>query len=106
MMIKVCRVCNGEIMGRHHLSKLCFPCSDHNKNGGNKARQEVKKAVKQGILMSVKELKCLDCGCQAEIYDHKDYNKPLEVEPVCRSCNRKRGSAIPLNKEQKCRINN
>jgi len=100
-MISYCRVCNGEIVDRYHSAKLCFPCADHRKNGGHKAHSQVKKAIKNGILQPVKELKCKDCGCQAEIYDHKDYNKPLEVEPVCRSCNRKRGSAIPLTKEQK-----
>jgi hypothetical protein len=97
-MIKLCRVCNGEIIDRHHAAKLCFPCADHKKNGGHEAHRKVKYAITQGNLAPVQKMKCLDCGCQAEIYDHKDYNKPLEVEPVCRSCNRKRGSAIPLNK--------
>lgn len=27
-------------------------------------------------------------------YDHRDYTKPLSVEPVCRSCNKLRGPAI------------
>jgi len=99
-MISICRVCNSEIQDRHHSAKLCFPCGDHRQNGGYKAHAEVKKAIKNGFLTPIQELKCLDCGFQAEIYDHKDYNKPLEVEPVCRSCNRKRGSAIPLNKGQ------
>ena len=98
-MISFCRVCNDEIKDRHHLAKLCFSCSDPTKNGGHKAHRQVKKAIKDGIIPPVKELNCLDCGCKAQIYDHKDYNKPLEVEPVCRSCNRKRGSAIPLNKD-------
>ena len=100
-MINHCRVCNSAIIDRYHSAKLCFACADHRKNGGYKAHTQVKKAIKNGLLKPVKELKCLDCGCKAEIYDHKDYNKPLEVEPVCRSCNRKRGSAIPLTKEQK-----
>jgi len=98
-MINLCRVCDSEIQDRHHSAKLCFPCADHKENGGHKAHAKVKKAIKDGFLSPVKHLKCLDCGSQAEIYDHKDYNKPLEVEPVCRSCNRKRGSAIPLSKD-------
>ncbi len=98
-MTSICRVCNCEIIDRHHSAKLCFPCADHRNNGGYKAHSKVKYAIKQGIIAPIKEMKCVDCGCQAEIYDHKDYNKPLEVEPVCRSCNRKRGSAIPLNKD-------
>ena len=26
-------------------------------------------------------------------YDHRDYSKPLEVDPVCRRCNQMRGPA-------------
>lgn len=98
-MISLCRVCNGEIVDRYHSAKLCFPCADHRNNGGYKAHSQVKYAIKHGNLAPIKDMKCVDCGSQAEIYDHKDYNKPLEVEPVCRSCNRKRGSAIPLSKD-------
>ena len=36
----------------------------------------------------------MDCGKQAHEYDHRDYDKPLEVEPTCKSCNSKRGPAI------------
>jgi len=99
-MISLCRVCNGEIIDRHHLAKLCFPCGDHSKNGGRKAHAAVKKAIQDGILEPIANMQCVDCGKKAEIYDHKDYNKPLEVEPVCRSCNMKRGSAIPLKKDE------
>lgn len=40
-----------------------------------------------------KEVPCVDCGERATIYDHRDYNRPIEVVPVCKSCNSKRGSA-------------
>lgn len=39
--------------------------------------------------------RCVDCGNGATEYEHRDYNKPLAVEPVCRTCNHRRGSAIP-----------
>ena len=41
---------------------------------------------------------CVDCGKPAHSYDHRDYEKPLDVEPVCRSCNRRRPRAEPLAK--------
>lgn len=52
-------------------------------------------AVKRGALPSLAtgEYKCSDCDKPAEQYDHRDYARPLDVEPVCRSCNLKRGSA-------------
>jgi hypothetical protein len=41
-------------------------------------------------------MQCVDCGAQARDYDHRDYNKPLEVNPVCRRCNLRRGPAIEV----------
>ena len=38
---------------------------------------------------------CMDCGKPATCYDHRDYNHPLAVDPVCRSCNGKRGPGLP-----------
>lgn len=60
------------------------------------SHQLVKLAVKHGYLKKVHDLTCLDCGAPAQVYDHRDYNKPLEVEPVCHACNIKRGPAIPF----------
>jgi len=37
---------------------------------------------------------CVDCGESARHYDHRDYMRPLDVEPVCASCNIRRGSAV------------
>lgn len=53
------------------------------------------RAVKKGILPAPETLKCVDCGHSAVHYEHRDYNRPLDVEPVCRSCNAKRGAAVP-----------
>lgn len=58
-----------------------------------KARRHVREAIKEGRLRKPSEYLCVDCGEPAEQYDHRDYAKPLEVEPVCRSCNWYRGSA-------------
>ena len=38
--------------------------------------------------------KCADCDRVACDYDHRDYSRPLDVEPVCRSCNSRRGPAL------------
>lgn len=38
---------------------------------------------------------CVDCKrAPAKVYDHRDYSKPLEVEPVCHWCNSRRGPAL------------
>ena len=69
----------------------------------NKAIGSVKKAVQAGLLINLKNnnVKCTDCDNRASMYDHRDYTKPLDVEPVCRSCNIKRGSAVQFNSQEK-----
>lgn len=58
------------------------------------AHNAVTKAVRSGDLRPANEFACKDCGKRATEYDHRDYSKPLDVEPVCHSCNLRRGPAI------------
>ena len=60
----------------------------------NPAHAAVARAIKRGLLKRPREFPCTDCGKPAEQYDHREYAKPLEVEPVCRRCNLKRGPAL------------
>ena len=48
-------------------------------------------AMRRNVLPDPKKLRCTDCGKQAHGYDHRDYSKPLEVQPTCTSCNHRRG---------------
>lgn len=59
------------------------------------AAQVVKRAKVAGVLPNLAggEYACVDCGGIAEQYDHRDYGRPLDVEPVCRACNVRRGAA-------------
>lgn len=65
---------------------------DHN----NIAHALVARAVSYGFLLPATDLDCVDCGAQATAYDHRDYNKPLDVAPVCTRCNLQRGPGIGL----------
>lgn len=51
-------------------------------------------AIRKGDIPPVKGLYCEDCATPAYAYDHRDYEKPLLVSPVCSSCNRRRGVAM------------
>ena len=77
-----------------------------NKLGSRQARQAVMIAIKRGALANLKkvETKCTDCGARATQYDHRDYNLPLQVEPVCRRCNLLRGPAIAMTERNKRRV--
>jgi hypothetical protein len=88
-----CQFCGNCIIGRHHLAKLCLPCVQNEfGKSQKKAIAAVAKAVRKGDLKPAKNYKCIDCESDAFCYDHRDYDKPLDVVPVCRKCNFKRGS--------------
>jgi hypothetical protein len=61
-------------------------------------------AVKRGTLPELEGLKCVDCGEQAQCYDHRNYHEPLKVQPVCKGCNNRRGPGHPLPTEADGRI--
>lgn len=66
------------------------------RRAGYIATQRVRRAVIRGILPNLKlsVIVCVDCNKRrATCYDHRDYNKPLEVAPVCVPCNTNRGVA-------------
>lgn len=65
---------------------------DHN----NIAHKLVAAAIRYGFLLPASAHNCVDCGDPATGYDHRDYNKPLEVQPVCTRCNNHRGPGVPL----------
>lgn len=62
-------------------------------SGQRLAHSEINKAIRRGDLPKPKDCVCADCGKQARAYDHRDYNAPLSVEPVCGTCNYRRGPA-------------
>ena len=60
---------------------------------GQKAGSLVKNEIKYGRTPALDgTIKCVDCGEIATCYDHRNYYKPLDVEPVCYSCNQQRGT--------------
>lgn len=67
-----------------------------NWTGTEEAGGFVHRAIADGRLPHPRGLTCADCGGVAVEYDHRDYNEPLRVEPVCRGCNLRRGPATPL----------
>ena len=59
------------------------------------AHQYVTTAIYNGDLPRLDgSVRCTDCNDPAAEYDHRDYKKPMEVEPVCRACNQARGPGL------------
>lgn len=60
-------------------------------------RTEAMRIVKRhGPEPHISVLTCADCGMPAHAFEHRDYFRPLDVEPVCSRCNSRRGPAITL----------
>lgn len=81
-----------KMIGPPHPSVLCKKIQQW-------ATSKVRQAKLRGALPMLPDGKtrCVDCGGLAYGFDHRDYLKPLDVEPVCRSCNSARGRAYPLS---------
>lgn len=115
---KRCESCGTDISFRDVRAKFCFPCIDkrqkrctakYNKfNPKHKrhqvAREITRNAVALGFLPDPKSLICVDCGKPAVCYDHRNYNHPLKVEPVCIICNSCRGKGIPMKESSISRL--
>ena len=113
MAVIKCRDCGVKLGSRETITsrdylKRCRPCLRKHENAATKERisrftEERKSAIKltneairKGALLSLRlnRIKCTDCNNRATMYDHRDYSKPLDVEPVCGSCNNRRGSGL------------
>lgn len=90
-----CQTC-GTVARRWGQWRHCFPCFVSQQIIRGRAHAAVLKAIQRGELAPAFTRPCVDCGSGAQCYDHRDYTKPLDVSPVCRSCNYRRGSAIQL----------
>lgn len=64
-------------------------------SGAALAHSTTARARSRGELPDPRSALCVDCGRAATEYDHRDYNEPLKVDPVCRGCNARRGKAKP-----------
>lgn len=91
-----CKVCGNSYLlagVRSHSPYCSASCATAVAHARAKVINAVNKAVKQGALKRPSELQCVDCGAKAREYDHRRYMQPLNVVPVCRPCNLKRGAA-------------
>ena len=89
-----CRDCGQPASTQRRPTKVCRPCWTVYFAQMKAANAAVCKAKGRGEIPRASEFKCVDCGQQAKDWDHRDYSKPLDVMPVCRSCNIRRGPAL------------
>jgi len=89
---KPCKHCG---YARHKFASrsLCNNCIAIFRKVAERAHHAVAIAIQAQKLLPPETLKCTDCDKPATCYDHRDYDKPLDVAPVCNRCNTKRGPA-------------
>jgi hypothetical protein len=94
----VCKDCGGALRAYSSIPPLrCDSCWALNRtneiNIKRPAHKAVALAIRSGLMKKPSEHSCVDCGEQAQVYDHREYAKPLDVVPVCKKCNIRRGHA-------------
>lgn len=94
-----CIVCGEQIpreQGRCHSDYCSIACSDAVSAMRAKVSRLVARHVASGAIPPASHFSCVDCSSPAVDYDHRHYLRPLDVVPVCRSCNLKRRSAVDV----------
>ena len=74
-------------------ARMCPPCAQKRWATVRICKITLGRAIRHGKIPSACTLICVDCGKQADAYDHRDYREPLLVVPVCNRCNYQRGPA-------------
>lgn len=75
---------------------LCSACHEFSGLAVRTSQAAILRARRHGLLGRAADEICVDCGSQAEHWEHRAYGDALRVDPVCRSCNKLRGQAIEL----------
>lgn len=91
-----CVHCHGVFYAREKRTgnkKYCVECGEQARLAKERAQRHVKNAIKAGKILPATSYECWDCGKPADRYDHRNYDKPLDVQPVCCACNGRRGPA-------------
>jgi hypothetical protein len=91
-----CYVCKKTYFLEAHRGarrKFCPDCSLPWAKQQRAASSIVKIAIRAGFLPSIAGQKCVDCGEPATGYEHREYRRALDVDPICTSCNFRRGPA-------------
>lgn len=91
-----CRRCSDAFqafpIGRHWY---CEPCRLASYAAQRGAKKWLGLAIRSGRLLQARTYRCVDCREKwATAWEHRDYDKPLDVDPTCDSCNFARGPAF------------
>lgn len=94
-MKRICQHCGNSYEHHRHKSAAtrCESCREIHCILAGRCSSAVTTAEYNDRLQDPKTMRCIDCGNSANVYDHRDYLKPLSVDPVCNTCNIRRAGA-------------
>jgi predicted Zn-ribbon and HTH transcriptional regulator len=96
-MMFTCSTCHKKTPSRYECLEFRHLCRVCQNLGRNFAHRLAQVAASVGAIARItKSTRCVDCGRKATGYEHRDYNKPLSVVPICSSCNIRRGCGKPI----------
>lgn len=87
--MKTCVICDSPLKSKVYFSMYCGDC----RTAISVITNRVRRAMTAAKLQPAEGHDCVDCGKPAKELDHRFYSLPLEVEPVCVTCNQRRGPA-------------
>ena len=106
-LLAKCFRCGYEWIPRNEKIRTCAKCRspywDKARNSKEHSKMRIwalgiiQNAKYKGYIGKPKNQKCVDCGKKATDWEHRNYSRPLIVEPICRSCNLRRGSSLNFN---------
>lgn len=94
--ITPCEHCGGDALSGAFgaVRRFCAKCRCAYLREKAYAGNKISSAIKYGRLKPATEYKCVDCDGPASVWEHRDYRKPLDIEPVCKTCNALRKGAL------------
>uniref|UniRef100_A0A6M3K404 Putative DNA binding, helix-turn-helix domain containing protein n=1 Tax=viral metagenome TaxID=1070528 RepID=A0A6M3K404_9ZZZZ len=91
--VRACSCCGVE-SELSNASVVCHGCASAINAIASEVKRIVAKAIRAGTIPKARGQVCADCKGEATEWDHRYYGEPLNVEPVCRRCNKLRGYAL------------
>lgn len=94
----ICIACGNVHRRDSAFAILCWACVKAQSILRSHANRQLISARLRGDIAPPTQYACVDCSRPAKLYDHRSYVRPLDVQPVCHSCNVRRGPTDDFSK--------
>lgn len=95
--LRACGYCGKAAFGNSLKNgALCDSCQFARVQEQQEAYRVFRLAVMDGLIRRLPdgETACIHCDAPATCWEHRDYRKPIDVQPACDSCNTRLGRGM------------